>query len=62
MSASTYWPREIKRKDRSSPKEGAVRRMDRLRSVARDLDPVVANRMWSEAGDALQRITDRYTT
>jgi len=61
VSGTTYWAKEIKRKDRVSPKEGAVRRLDRLRSVLRDLDPVVANRAWSEVGDALQRITDRYT-
>lgn len=61
MSGTTYWTKEIKRKDRVSPKEGAVRRLDRLRSVLRDLDPVVANRAWGEIGDALQRITDRYS-
>ncbi|MFB7548573.1 hypothetical protein [Streptomyces sp. NPDC056154] len=61
MSGSTYWPKEIKRADRRSPKEGATRRLDRLRSTLRDLDPVVANRAWSEIGDALQRITDRYS-
>lgn len=62
MSGSTYWPREIKRADKRSPKEGATRRLDRLRSTLRDLDPVVANRAWGEIGEALQRITDRYTT
>jgi hypothetical protein len=60
VSGSTYWPREIKRADRRSPKEGATRRLDRLRSTLRGLDPVVANRAWGEIGDALQRITDRY--
>jgi hypothetical protein len=61
VSGTTYWAKEIKRKDHVSPKEGAVRRLDRLRSVLRDLDPVVANRAWKEVGDALQRITDRYS-
>ncbi|MDR3081045.1 MAG: hypothetical protein LBV60_08975 [Streptomyces sp.] len=61
MSGSTYWTKEIKRAQKRSPKEGATRRMDRLRSVLRDLDPVVANRAWGEIGDALQRITDRYS-
>jgi hypothetical protein len=35
--------------------------LDRLRSTLRDLDPVVANRAWGEIGEALQRITDRYS-
>lgn len=61
MSGSTYWPKEIKRADGRSPKAGATRRMDRLRSTLRSLDPVVANRAWAEIGEALQRITDRYT-
>jgi hypothetical protein len=61
VSGSTYWPTEIKRADRRSPKAGATRRLDRLRSTLRDLDPVVANRAWGEIGEALQRITDRYT-
>ncbi|MFF1499737.1 hypothetical protein ACFVZR_07635 [Streptomyces sp. NPDC058316] len=61
MSGSTYWPKEIKRADKRSPKEGATRRLDRLRSTLRDLDPVVANRAWGEIGEALQRITDRYS-
>lgn len=60
MSGSAYWAKELKRKDAKSPKEGATRRMDRLRSALRDLDPVVANRAWREVGDALQAITDRY--
>lgn len=62
MSGSTYWPREIRRADKRSPKEGATRRVDRLRSISRDLDPVIANRMWAEVSAALQPITDRYTT
>lgn len=61
MRGATYWPKEIRRVDRVSPKAGALRRLDRLRSVLRDLDPVMANRAWREVGDALQRITDRYT-
>jgi len=61
VSGSTYWTKEIKRADKRSPKQGATRRLDRLRSELRNLDPVVANRAWSEIGDALQRITDRYT-
>ncbi|WP_331445844.1 hypothetical protein [Streptomyces xanthochromogenes] len=62
MSGSAYWPKEIKRLDRRSPKAGAIRRVDRLRSISRGLDPVIANRMWAEVAEALQPITDRYTT
>ncbi|WP_309049085.1 hypothetical protein [Streptomyces sp.] len=61
MRGAAYWPKEIKRADRLSPKSGAIRRMDRLRSTLGRLDPVVANRAWREVGDALQRIADRYT-
>ncbi|MGW2082110.1 hypothetical protein ACWCOW_35215 [Streptomyces sp. NPDC001939] len=61
MRGATYWPKEIKQKDRVSPKTGAIRRLDRLRSVLRDLDPVVANRAWREIGDALQGVLDRYS-
>lgn len=60
MSSSNYWAKEIKRRDAKSPKEGATRRLDRLRSQLRSLDPVVANRAWREVGDALQSIADRY--
>ncbi|MFJ3878047.1 hypothetical protein ACIPW5_11365 [Streptomyces sp. NPDC090077] len=60
MSGSAYWAKEIKRRDAKSPKEGAIRRLDRLRSELRDLDPVVANRAWREVADVLQAITDRY--
>ncbi|GHH58032.1 hypothetical protein [Streptomyces candidus] len=60
MRGAAYWPTEIKRKDRVSPKAGAIRRLDRLRSVLRDLDPELANRAWREVGAALQSITDRY--
>lgn len=62
MRGAAYWPKEIKQADRISPKTGATRRLDRLRSVLRDLDPVVANRAWREVGDALQAITDRYSS
>jgi hypothetical protein len=62
VSGSTYWPREIKRLDGRSPKAGAIRRLDRLRSISRSLDPVLATRMWGEIGAALQPIIDRYTT
>lgn len=61
MGGSAYWSREIKRAAARSPKAGAVRRLDRLRSVLRQLDPVVANRAWREVGDALQIIIDRYS-
>lgn len=60
MSGSAYWAKELKRRDAKSPKEGAVRRLDRLRSTLRGLDPVVANRAWREISDALQAIHDRY--
>ncbi|MCY0959961.1 hypothetical protein [Streptomyces sp. H27-H5] len=59
--SSNYWTKEIKRADTTSPKTGATRRMDRLRSTLRQVDPVIANRAWQEAADALQRITERYT-
>ncbi|MEU2179876.1 hypothetical protein [Streptomyces thermolilacinus] len=61
MSGSAYWSKEIRKADQRSPKEGAAKRMDRLRGVLRDLDPAVANRAWREVGDAIQKITDRYT-
>lgn len=61
VRGSAYWQREIKRKDRVSPKTGTLRRIDRLRSVLRGLDPVLANRAWRELGDAVDRLTDRYS-
>lgn len=61
MSGSPYWPKEIKRADARSPKDGATRRLDRLRSQLRDLDPVIATRAWREIADALQLISDRYS-
>ncbi|MFB7764227.1 hypothetical protein [Streptomyces xiamenensis] len=60
MSASTYWSTTIRKADSRSPKEGAEKRLDRLRGVLRGVDPVVATRAWREVGDALQTITDRY--
>lgn len=60
MNGSAYWNKEIKRADARSPKEGATRRLDRLRGSLRNLDPVVANRAWREIADALQHIHDRY--
>ncbi|MEC4016076.1 hypothetical protein [Streptomyces sp. H27-D2] len=61
MSGSAYWTREIRRADVRSPKDGAIKRLDRLRGVLRGVDPVVATRAWREVGDSLQRITDRYS-
>lgn len=61
MGGSAYWNREVRRADSRSPKEGALKRLDRMRGALGGLDPVVANRAWREVGDALQRITDRYT-
>ncbi|WP_435609656.1 hypothetical protein [Streptomyces sp. C10-9-1] len=61
MSGSAYWNREIRKADQRSPKEGATKRLDRLRGVLRDVDPAVANRAWREVGDAVQKITERYT-
>lgn len=61
MSGSAYWRRAIQQADRRSPKEGAAKRLDRLRGVLRGVDPVVANRAWREVGDAIQQITERYT-
>jgi hypothetical protein len=60
MGGSAYWAKEIRQADKRSPKQGAERRLDRLRGVLRGLDPVVANRAWREVGAALQQITDRY--
>ncbi|MCZ4098024.1 hypothetical protein [Streptomyces sp. H39-C1] len=61
MGGAAYWTREIRKADGRSPKEGAVKRLDRLRGVLRGVDPVVATRAWREVGDALQQITDRYS-
>jgi hypothetical protein len=58
---SAYWTSEIKRADRRSPKEGATKRLDRLRGVLQRVDPVVANRAWREVSDTLQQITVRHT-
>ncbi|MBP5888714.1 hypothetical protein F3K30_43425 [Streptomyces sp. LBUM 1487] len=58
---SAYWTNEIKRADRRSPKEGATKRLDRLRGVLQRVDPVVANRVWREVSDNLQQITVRHT-
>ncbi|WP_086796991.1 hypothetical protein [Streptomyces caniscabiei] len=58
---SAYWTNEIKRADRRSPKEGATKRLDRLRGVLQRVDPVVANRVWQEVSDNLQQITVRHT-
>lgn len=60
MGRSTYWPREVRQADRKSAKQGAVRRMDRLRSELAALDPAVADRAWRDVGEVLQKITDRY--
>ncbi|MFI8287420.1 hypothetical protein ACIF84_30780 [Streptomyces albidoflavus] len=61
MSGSAWWNREIRKADKASPRQGAFKRMDRLRGQLQRLDPEVANRAWREVGDSLQRITDRYT-
>ena len=61
MGGSAYWTKQIKRADARSPKEGATKRLDRLRGVLQRADPVVANRAWREVGDTLQRITDRHS-
>lgn len=61
MKGSTYWAKEIRTADARSPKEGATRRLDRLRGSLSRLDPVVATRAWGEIADALQQITDRYS-
>lgn len=61
MSAGTYWKREIQAADKCSPKRGAERRTDRLRSVLRRLDPAVANRAWREYADAVERLINNYS-
>ena len=58
---SAYWTDEIKRADKRSPKEGATKRLDRLRGVLQRVDPVVANRAWRDVSDTLQQITVRHT-
>jgi hypothetical protein len=60
MGGSAFWIKEIRKADGRSPKEGAAKRLDRLRGVLRKVDPVVANRAWREVADALQQITDRH--
>ncbi|MDG9709689.1 hypothetical protein [Streptomyces sp. DH10] len=61
VRASAHWTNEIKQADKRSSKDGATKRMDRLRGVLQRVDPVVANRAWREVADVLQKITDRYT-
>ncbi|MFM9499903.1 hypothetical protein ACKI1Q_40775 [Streptomyces galilaeus] len=61
VRGSAHWTNEIKQADKRSRKEGATKRMDRLRGVLQRVDPVVANRAWREVGDTLQKITERYT-
>ncbi|TVZ90468.1 hypothetical protein [Streptomyces sp. BK340] len=61
VRGSAYWTKEIREADARSAKEGAIKRLDRLRGVLRDPDPVIANRAWRDVRDALQRITDRYS-
>ncbi|RNG31098.1 hypothetical protein [Streptomyces botrytidirepellens] len=58
---SAYWTNEIKQADKRSSKEGATKRLDRLRGVLQRVDPVVANRAWREVSDTLQQITVRHT-
>ncbi|MET8411110.1 hypothetical protein ABZV34_23910 [Streptomyces sp. NPDC005195] len=61
VRGSAYWTNEIKRADKRSPKEGATKRLDRLRGVLQKVDPVIANRAWREVSDTLQQITVRHT-
>lgn len=61
MSAAAYWNKTIKASTARSPKQGALKRLDRLRGVLMRLDPVVANRAWREVCDALDRIIERYS-
>lgn len=61
MGRSAFWTAEIRRADKRSPKDAAAKRLDRLRGVLRGVDPVLANRAWREVGDALDKITDRYS-
>ncbi len=60
MGGTAYWAKQIRRADGRSPKEGATRRLDRLRGLLKDADPVVADRVWREVAGALQRATDRH--
>lgn len=61
MSGSAHWAKEIRKADARSPKQGAAKRLDQLRGVLRGVDPVLANRAWREVGDAIQKITERYS-
>ncbi|MGP3777090.1 hypothetical protein ACTWJ8_40280 (plasmid) [Streptomyces sp. SDT5-1] len=61
MGGSKHWNTEIKKADARSPKEGAIKRLDRLRSELQKLDPAVANRAWNEVRVSLQQITERYS-
>ncbi|MDI3390475.1 hypothetical protein QIS99_30415 [Streptomyces sp. B-S-A8] len=61
MAGSKYWTSEFKKADARSPKEGAIKRLDRLRRELQRLDPVIANRAWAEVRTALEQISDRYS-
>ncbi|MGR3935220.1 hypothetical protein [Streptomyces sp. BRA346] len=61
MGGTAYWAKQIKRADGRSPKEGATWRIDRLRGLLKDTDPAVADRVWKEVNDTLQRTTDRHS-
>ncbi|MEV6841058.1 hypothetical protein AB0N17_42395 [Streptomyces sp. NPDC051133] len=62
MGGTAYWTKQIRRADGRSPKEGATRRIDRLRGLLKEAEPAVADRVWKEVADTLQRATDRHST
>ncbi|MCX4919942.1 hypothetical protein [Streptomyces sp. NBC_00687] len=62
MGGTSYWTKEVRRADRRSAKEGATRRLDRLRGLLQRAEPAAADRVWREVASALQRASDRYTS
>lgn len=62
MGGTSYWTKEVKRADRRSAKDGATRRLDRLRGLLQRAEPAVAERAWREVAAALQRASDRYAS
>ncbi|WP_103528964.1 hypothetical protein [Streptomyces sp. SM12] len=61
MSGHNFWNTAIKKADATSPKTGALKRLDRLRGALGRLDPVEANRAWKDLAAAIDAITNRYS-
>lgn len=60
MGGTAVWTKQIERADKRSPKQGATKRLDRLRGLLKEADPEVADRVWREVSDTLQRTIDRH--